>query len=106
MQSHTFTMAFFILLLCLCRGNSVILADEMGLGKTIQAVSFLSCLHHGHGLFGPFLLVVPLSTLPTWQREFSRWTPQLNMVVYIGDVNSRELVRFDYCVYDNLHRLM
>lgn len=81
---------------CICRGNSVILADEMGLGKTIQAVSFLSCLHHGHGLYGPFLLVVPLSTLPTWQMEFDRWAPQLNVVVYVGDVNSRELVRLVY----------
>jgi chromodomain-helicase-DNA-binding protein 1 len=65
----------------------------MGLGKTIQAVSFLSCLHHNHGLYGPFLLVVPLSTLPTWQREFDRWASELNVVVYVGDVNSRELIK-------------
>jgi chromodomain-helicase-DNA-binding protein 1 len=70
----------------------------MGLGKTIQAVSFLSCLHHNHGLYGPFLLVVPLSTLPTWQREFDRWASELNVVVYVGDVNSRELVRLEVAI--------
>ena len=64
----------------------------MGLGKTIQTVSFLSCLHHNHGLYGPFLVVVPLSTLASWQREFEIWAPDLNVVVYVGDVSSRETV--------------
>ena len=76
-----------------CRNNSVILADEMGLGKTIQSISFLSCLFHVHALYGPFLLVVPLSTLPSWQREFELWAPEFNLVVYIGDVSSRTMVR-------------
>ena len=74
------------------RCNSVILADEMGLGKTIQSISLLSCLFHLHGLYGPFLLVVPLSTLPAWQREFEMWAPEINLVVYVGDVNSRSKV--------------
>lgn len=75
------------------RNNSVILADEMGLGKTIQAISFLSCLFHVHALYGPFLLVVPLSTLPAWQREFELWAPEFNLIVYIGDIDSRTMVR-------------
>uniref|UniRef100_A0A8C5D000 Chromodomain helicase DNA binding protein 2 n=1 Tax=Gadus morhua TaxID=8049 RepID=A0A8C5D000_GADMO len=78
-----------------CRCNSVILADEMGLGKTIQTISFLSYLHHHHQLYGPFLLVVPLSTLTSWQREFETWAPDMNVVVYIGDVMSRKTIR-DY----------
>ena len=64
----------------------------MGLGKTIQSISLLSCLFHLHGLYGPFLLVVPLSTLPAWQREFEMWAPEINLVVYVGDVNSRSKV--------------
>ena len=76
-----------------CKGHSVILADEMGLGKTIQVISFLSCLHHTHSLFGPFLLVVPLSTIAAWQREFSVWAPDINLVVYLGDITSRSKVR-------------
>ncbi len=64
----------------------------MGLGKTIQAISFLSYLHHAHSLYGPFLLVVPLSTIVAWQREFALWAPELNLVVYLGDISSREMV--------------
>ncbi|XP_051953606.1 chromodomain-helicase-DNA-binding protein 2-like isoform X1 [Xyrauchen texanus] len=78
-----------------CRCNSVILADEMGLGKTIQTISFLSYLFHQHQLYGPFLLVVPLSTLTSWQREFDTWAPDMNVVVYLGDVISRKTIR-DY----------
>lgn len=74
------------------RCNSVILADEMGLGKTIQTISFLSYLFHLHQLYGPFLLVVPLSTLTSWQREFETWAPDMNVVVYLGDVMSRKTV--------------
>ncbi|KAM8861444.1 chromodomain-helicase-DNA-binding protein 2 isoform 1-T1 [Synchiropus picturatus] len=78
-----------------CRCNSVILADEMGLGKTIQTISFLSYLFHQHQLYGPFLVVVPLSTLTSWQREFGTWAPDINVVVYLGDVMSRKTIR-DY----------
>ncbi|MEQ2198414.1 transcriptional regulator [Xenoophorus captivus] len=75
------------------RGNSCILADEMGLGKTIQTISFLNYLFHEHQLYGPFLLVVPLSTLTSWQREILLWAPQMNVVVYLGDINSRNMIR-------------
>lgn len=70
----------------------MILADEMGLGKTIQTISFLSYLFHQHQLYGPFLVVVPLSTLTSWQREFEVWAPEINVVVYIGDLMSRNMV--------------
>uniref|UniRef100_A0A3B5MFD7 Uncharacterized protein n=1 Tax=Xiphophorus couchianus TaxID=32473 RepID=A0A3B5MFD7_9TELE len=75
------------------KGNSCILADEMGLGKTIQTISFLNCLFHEHQLYGPFLLVVPLSTLTSWQREILLWAPRMNVVVYLGDINSRNMIR-------------
>lgn len=83
----SFTFALFF-----PRNNSVILADEMGLGKTIQTISFLSYLFHQHQLYGPFLVVVPLSTLTSWQREFEVWAPEINVVVYIGDLMSRNMV--------------
>uniref|UniRef100_A0A8D2LIS8 Chromodomain helicase DNA binding protein 1 n=1 Tax=Varanus komodoensis TaxID=61221 RepID=A0A8D2LIS8_VARKO len=76
-----------------CKGNSCILADEMGLGKTIQTISFLNYLFHEHQLYGPFLLVVPLSTLTSWQREIQTWAPQMNAVVYLGDITSRNVIR-------------
>ncbi|XP_064474834.1 chromodomain-helicase-DNA-binding protein 1-like isoform X2 [Ornithodoros turicata] len=76
-----------------CKENGVILADEMGLGKTIQTISFLSYLFHHHSLYGPFLLVVPLSTMASWQKEFAQWAPEINVVVYLGDVSSRTVIR-------------
>uniref|UniRef100_A0A7N6AXM2 DNA helicase n=1 Tax=Anabas testudineus TaxID=64144 RepID=A0A7N6AXM2_ANATE len=76
-----------------CKGNSCILADEMGLGKTIQTICFLNYLFNEHQLYGPFLLVVPLSTLTSWQREIQLWAPQMNVVVYLGDINSRNMIR-------------
>ncbi|KAL6439111.1 hypothetical protein ACFW04_003822 [Cataglyphis niger] len=81
-----------------CKENSVILADEMGLGKTIQTICFLYYLFHTQQLHGPFLLVVPLSTMTSWQREMSQWAPDMNFVVYLGDVNSRNVIReYEWC---------
>lgn len=75
-----------------CKENSAILADEMGLGKTIQTICFLYYLFRTHQLYGPYLLVVPLSTMTSWQREFSLWAPEMNFVIYLGDVTSRSIV--------------
>lgn len=61
----------------------------MGLGKTIQCASFLGHISQSFGVRGPFLVVVPLSTVANWIREFRRWTPFLNTVVYLGDLRSR-----------------
>ncbi|KAG9296923.1 hypothetical protein G9A89_006878 [Geosiphon pyriformis] len=73
--------------------NNVILADEMGLGKTVQTISFLSYLHHSMKQYGPFLVVVPLSTVGSWQHEFETWAPQLNVVCYIGPSKARNVIR-------------
>ncbi|KAJ3343600.1 hypothetical protein HDU93_007481 [Gonapodya sp. JEL0774] len=72
-----------------------ILADEMGLGKTLQSISVLNYLFHDERvrLYGPFLVVVPLSTIGSWQREFARWAPDINVIVYTGDPLSREIIR-------------
>ncbi|KAK6015845.1 SNF2 family protein, partial [Ostertagia ostertagi] len=76
-----------------CKHNSCILADEMGLGKTIQSIAFLAALFYKYDLYGPFLVVVPLSTMAAWQKEFAQWAPDMNLVTYMGDVNSREQIR-------------
>lgn len=73
--------------------HSVILADEMGLGKTIQTICFLYYLFHTLSVHGPFLLVVPLSTITAWQREIQKWAPDMNVITYLGDVVSRNTVR-------------
>lgn len=89
------------LILSWCKDKSVILADEMGLGKTIQTICFLSYLHNIHNVHGPFLCVVPLSTMTAWQREFQIWAPDMNVVTYLGDVSSREIIRqYEWCFAD------
>ncbi|KAG8905811.1 hypothetical protein FRB99_008176 [Tulasnella sp. 403] len=75
------------------RGENGILADEMGLGKTVQSVAFLSYLVNTMNQYGPFLVVVPLSTLPAWQAQFRTWTPDLNVIAYVGSGKSREVIR-------------
>ncbi|XP_075037451.1 chromodomain-helicase-DNA-binding protein 1 [Mixophyes fleayi] len=88
-----------------CKGNSCILADEMGLGKTIQTISFLNYLFHEHQLYGPFVIVVPLSTLTSWQREIQIWAPLMNAVVYLGDINSRNVIRTHEWMHPQTKRL-
>ncbi|KAM4810238.1 chromodomain-helicase-DNA-binding protein 1 isoform 1-T1 [Rhinophrynus dorsalis] len=88
-----------------CKGNSCILADEMGLGKTIQTISFLNYLFHEHQMYGPFLIVVPLSTLTSWQREIQIWAPLMNAVVYLGDISSRNVIRTHEWMHPQTKRL-
>ncbi|KAK0616279.1 SNF2 family N-terminal domain-containing protein [Immersiella caudata] len=87
-------------------GISGILADEMGLGKTLQTISFLGYLRHIMGITGPHLVVVPKSTLDNWNREFTRWTPEVNVLVLQGAKEERhQLINdrlvdesFDVCI--------
>ncbi|KAF4307285.1 SNF2-related protein [Botryosphaeria dothidea] len=76
-----------------CKGDNAILADEMGLGKTVQTVSFMNWLRHDRGQQGPFVVVVPLSTLPAWAETFDNWAPDINYVVYNGNEASRKIIR-------------
>ncbi|KAF2862718.1 hypothetical protein K470DRAFT_227700 [Piedraia hortae CBS 480.64] len=76
-----------------CSGKNVILADEMGLGKTVQTVSFISWLRHERGQQGPFIVVVPLSTMPAWADTFNTWAPDTNYVVYNGNEAARRIIR-------------
>ncbi|RCK54811.1 putative ATP-dependent helicase IRC5 [Candida viswanathii] len=69
-------------------GLNGILADEMGLGKTLQCISFLSYLIE-NGIKGPFLIVVPVSTLFNWYNEIQKFAPQVNVVKYIGTKQER-----------------
>lgn len=75
------------------KGENGILADEMGLGKTVQTVSFVSWLFHSMQQYGPFLVIVPLSTITSWQHQFATWAPDLNVITYIGTAAAREVIR-------------
>ena len=65
----------------------------MGLGKTIQILSFLGWLSYSQNHHGPHLIIVPLSTLPAWEDELLKWVPWLNVVTYIGDQSSRDIIK-------------
>ncbi|TPX23501.1 hypothetical protein DIZ76_012833 [Coccidioides immitis] len=67
-----------------------ILADEMGLGKTIQTISLITYLIEMKKQNGPFLVIVPLSTLTNWTLEFEKWAPSVSRIVYKGPPNSRK----------------
>ena len=73
--------------------TDIILADEMGLGKTIQTVTFLYSLYKEGHCRGPFLISVPLSTLINWERELELWAPEFYVVSYVGDKDSRAIIR-------------
>jgi len=66
-----------------------ILADEMGLGKTIQTLALITYLVEVKRINGPYLIIVPLSTMSNWVRELERWAPTLQKVVYRGDPATR-----------------
>lgn len=67
-----------------------ILADEMGLGKTIQTISLITYIIEKKRNNGPFLVIVPLSTLTNWNIEFEKWAPSITKVVYKGPPNARK----------------
>jgi chromodomain-helicase-DNA-binding protein 1 len=43
--------------------------------------------------YGPFLVIVPLSTITAWQSQFATWAPDLNVIMYIGTAAAREVIR-------------
>lgn len=61
-------------------GINGILADEMGLGKTLQAISILGYLRNHKNIKGPHVVIVPLSTLENWKREFNRFLPGVRVL--------------------------
>uniref|UniRef100_A0A2D4F739 Global transcription activator SNF2L2 n=2 Tax=Micrurus corallinus TaxID=54390 RepID=A0A2D4F739_MICCO len=61
-----------------------ILADEMGLGKTIQTIALITYLMDHKRLNGPYLIIVPLSTLSNWTYEFDKWAPSVVKISYKG----------------------
>ncbi|XP_058985395.1 chromatin-remodeling ATPase INO80-like, partial [Musca domestica] len=75
------------------QGISGILADEMGLGKTVQSIAFLCHIAEHYGVWGPFLIISPASTLHNWQQELERFAPDFNVVPYWGSPNERKILR-------------
>ncbi|KAJ7171766.1 SNF2-family ATP dependent chromatin remodeling factor snf21 [Mycena crocata] len=70
-----------------------ILADEMGLGKTIQTISLITFLIESKRLHGPYLVIVPLSTMTNWSGEFAKWAPGVKVVAYKGNPAQRRALQ-------------
>jgi chromodomain-helicase-DNA-binding protein 1 len=68
-------------------------ADDKATVQTVQTVAFLSYLFHELHQYGPFLVIVPLSTITAWQTQFQAWAPDINVITYIGTAAAREVIR-------------
>ena len=75
------------------QGINGILADEMGLGKTVQSISVMGYLAEKHNIWGPFLVIAPLSTLHNWEQEIRRFVPDLRVLPYWGNAKDRKTLR-------------
>ncbi|GAA0134658.1 DEAD/DEAH box helicase [Paenibacillus sp. YSY-4.3] len=61
-------------------GFGALLADDMGLGKTVQVITALL-----DGIeAGTVLIICPTSLLGNWQKELSRFAPELKLHVHHG----------------------
>ncbi|KAF7306400.1 hypothetical protein MIND_00431200 [Mycena indigotica] len=76
-----------------------ILADEMGLGKTIQTISLISFLIESKKLYGPYLVIVPLSTMTNWSGEFAKWAPSIKNDLRVGHFQVL-LTTYEYIIKD------
>jgi ATP-dependent helicase STH1/SNF2 len=72
-----------------------ILADEMGLGKTIQTISLVTFLMDKKRQNGPYLIIVPLSTMTNWSLEFQKWAPSIVKVDYKGTPQARKQLQYE-----------
>lgn len=77
-----------------------ILADEMGLGKTISALSLINSVpydtktrHYNYYASKTTLIVVPMSLLTQWKKEFDKTNNNLNHYcrIYYGDQTESDL---------------
>ena len=75
-------------------GLGGVLADDMGLGKTIQVLA----LHLARRGSGPTLIVCPTTLLGNWEREASRFTPDVPVRRHHGTARSLDDVTADELV--------
>jgi len=69
------------------------LADDMGLGKTVQTLTMLQSQKVAGG--GTSLLVMPTSLIYNWEKEASKFTPDLKILNYTGTLRNKDVTRFE-----------
>ena len=72
------------------------------MGKTAQCIAMMEHLAVHEDIRGPFLAVVPLSTIEHWRREIERWT-DLRVCVYHDQegAQGRQVIRENCWRYEN-----
>ncbi|MBD9099104.1 ATP-dependent helicase [bacterium] len=66
-----------------------ILADEMGLGKSLQTITFIKQILKEKPL-AKIIIVVPTALVYNWEKEFSKFAPQLKYVAVSDTVAKRQ----------------
>lgn len=74
-----------------CNDTNVLLADNVGFGKTIQVVQLINILYQRYKVYGPHLVIAPMSTIGAWSAEIKRWFGG-KLAVLIGNEENRKLV--------------
>lgn len=69
-----------------------ILADDMGLGKTIQVLAFL--LKKSRQVKKASLIVLPTTLLFNWEKEISKFTPDLSYLFHYGTNRKKDTKEF------------
>ena len=65
-------------------GLGACLADDMGLGKTVQLLALETAHRAENPAAGPTLLLCPMSLVGNWEREASKFAPDLRVVAHHG----------------------
>lgn len=60
------------------------------IGKTLQVIAFFSCLFQRHNIFGPHLVIMPLSVLSSWKGDIAKYCPTIEYYVHLGSKEERE----------------
>jgi SNF2 family DNA or RNA helicase len=85
----------------LATAKRALLADEPGLGKTAQAIRALKKLkENGESVF-PALIVCPNTLKSNWEREFTKWWPEVTTQVIKG-TSSQRRKQFDIAKESNI----
>ncbi len=58
----------------------------------IQTIGFISHLWK-KTIYGPFIVIAPLSTLTNWEAEFQKFAPTVPVLLYHGNKQERQKMR-------------
>ena len=61
----------------------------------------MNWLRHDRNQQGPFIVVVPLSTMPSWAETFDHWAPDVNYIVYNGNEAARNIIKENELLVNN-----